>query len=170
MFGLERKQLLTIFLRVSLIIICLLGIIMCAFIYPIIVTVGTVGIPTDPVEPLRSEVIAFWLQIHFYWLASIPCFLILIVLWRISNEVKKGLLFSQKVANRLNISSKILAVDCAVFLLFQIVLAFIYGWNGVNTLFTSIGVVGLIFSYGLLFAGRYIKEVAEIKADNERYV
>lgn len=167
MLGLGKKQILTIFLRVSVIIICLLGIIMCAFVYPIIVTVGTTGIPTDPVEPLRSELIAFWIQIHFYWFTSIPCFLILLIVWGISNEVTKGLLFSQKVADRLNISSIILAIDCAIFLLGQIVLAIVYGWNGVSMLFTSMGVVGLIFSYGLFFAGRYIGEVAEIKAENE---
>lgn len=159
-----------IFLRVSVIIICLLGLCVCAVCYPFMVKVGIVGAPVDSFESWKSDEIAFGAQLYFYWFASIPCFLVLLKIWGISIEVKKGLLFSQKVVDRLNASSRVLAIDCAIFLLAQIIFSVVLYWDAFRPIYIIIGVLGLIFSYGLFFTGRYIGEAIEIKVENEGYV
>ena len=170
MLALCNNKSLTIFLRVSIVIICLLGLCFCSICYPFMVKVGMSGASKDSFGPWKSEIIAYWLQIHFYWFASVPCFLVLLNIWSISNEAAKGLLFSQKIADKLNVSSKILTIDCIIFLIFQIAFSIVLYWDSFRPLYIAMGILGLIFSYGLFFAGRYIGEAMEIKAENEGYV
>ena len=156
-------------LRISLILICLIGLVICAFVYPFQVSITAIGVPTDPVEPTVAELVAFWVQLLFYWLASIPCFITLLIGWGISSEIKRGLLFSMKIARRLNTSALILFVDCLIYLVAQFVFTML-GWNPFVPILLTIGLIGLILSFALYFAARYVGEAAKIKAENEEYI
>ncbi len=160
---------LVVCLRISLIMICLIGLVICGLVYPFQVSLTAIGVPTDPFEITVSEQVEFWVQLAFYWAISIPCFITLLFGWDISNEISRGNLFSKRIVKRLNTSALILFVDCLVYLTAQLVFT-ILGWNPFVPVMLTVGLFGLILSFASHFAARYVGEAAEIKAENEEYI
>ena len=89
--------------------------------------------------------------------------------WGISGEIKRGLLFSMKIARRLNTSALILFVDCLIYLVAQFAFTML-GWNPFVPILLTIGLIGLILSFALYFAARCVGEAEKIKAENEEYI
>lgn len=157
-------------LRLSLITVCLLGLSICAFWYPFQVDLTAIGVPSgERVVPTAAQYVEYWVQLAFYWLASIPCFVILMFGWIISSDIKKGNAFSAEVADRLNICALILFVDSLVFLAAQLVFT-VLNWNPFALFLYVTGGIGLILSFTLYLAARYVREAAKIKEENEGYV
>lgn len=167
----ERKYgMIVICLRISLILICFLGVAICALAYPFQVSLTAIGVPSgERVPPTIEQYIEYWVQLSFYWIASIPCFLILLFGWNISSEIKKGNAFSMKVSKKLNTGAQILFVDSMLYLAAQLVFTML-DWNPFVLILSIVGLIGLILSFVLYLAARYVREAAKIKEENEAYV
>lgn len=166
----QKHGMIVICLRISLIIICVLGVAICALAYPFQVSLTAIGVPSgERVPPTMEQYIEYWVQLGFYWIASIPCFLILLFGWDISSEIKKGNAFSMKVSKKLDIAAKILFVDSMIYLLAQLVFTML-DWNPFVIIMIIVGLIGLILSFVLYLAARYVQQATIIKEENETYI
>lgn len=136
-----------IVLRISIIIIALCGVAMCAFWYPFSVSLTTMG--TVNAAPTLEQNIQIWAQLSFYWLVSIPCFFVLVLMWYFTTALKKEGFFSNKVIKIIRIEILTLLVDVVIFLIGNIVFV-ILGWNDFAIIYFLITVIGLVV-VGLLY-------------------
>lgn len=130
-----------IVLRISIIIIALCGVAMCAFWYPFSVSLTTIG--TVNATPTLEQNIKIWAQLSFYWITSIPCFFVLVLMWFITIIFKKEGFFSGRVIKIARIEILTLLVDLAIFLIGNIVFV-ILGWNNFAIIYFLITVIGLV--------------------------
>ena len=136
-----------IVLRISIIIIALCGVAMCAFWYPFSVSLTTMD--TVNAAPTLEQNIQIWAQLSFYWLVSIPCFFVLVLMWYLTTALKKEGFFSNKVIKIIRIEILTLLVDVVIFLIGNIVFV-ILGWNDFAIIYFLITVIGLVV-VGLLY-------------------
>lgn len=167
----ETKNSVTVFcIRLSLVVIALAGVSVCAFWYPFQTSLTAIGVPSgERVDPTAAQKAEYWIQLIFYWIASLPCFFLLIYGWFLSNNVKKNTVFSLQTFRLLRRSAIILFIDSIVFLVAQLVFT-VLRWNPFAPILSAVGVIGLILSFALLLGGRYVKEAAKIKEENEGYI
>ena len=166
----KKNRLIVFCIRLSLIVICLVGIAICSFWYPFQVSLTAIGVPSgERVNPTDAQLTEYWIQLIFYWLASIPCFIVLIIGWLISSDVISGQVFSKKDSTRLKRSACILFIDSILFLLAQFVFTLLQ-WNPFAPILSTVGVIGLILGFVLYLSGRYVNEAAKIKEENEGYI
>ena len=166
----KKRDSVVICMRLSLIVICLVGVTICAFWYPFQVSLTAIGIPSgERVTPTDAQMIAYRVQLFFYWLVSIPCFVLLGFGWEVSSDIKKKAHFSKKTARRLRTSALILFADSITFLLAQPVFTLLK-WNPFAPILAVVGVIGLIISFTLYLASRFVFKAAELKEENEGYI
>jgi hypothetical protein len=64
----------------------------------------------------------YWPWLIFIWVCGVPCYAVLVLLWRISSNISKNRSFSSENANYLKWISLLAAIDTAVFFVGNIVL------------------------------------------------
>lgn len=156
---------LSIMIKASIIVFALCGIIMCAFWYPFSVSLTTMG-TLDYTTPTVAQNVRMWSQIVFYWVVSIPCFVILWMAWKISNAIKNDVFFSLKVAKLVKCSTVTLFIDIIVFFVGNVVFL-ILKWNDFYMIYFLIAVVGLAISSMLLALSHFIVQAAGYKEEVE---
>ena len=156
-----KKNMIALFLRISIIIVGLFGIVMCVFMYPFAVSLNTYGLMD--VEPATiQQLIRSWVQLSFYWIASIPCFIILIIIWKISIIIKKDDLFSNNIVNLINIVIYTLFIDLTFFLVGNVIFL-ILRWRIFNALYFMLIILGLVIISFFWIASEIIKKGIEYK-------
>lgn len=105
--------------RFSIVIIALCGLTVCALWYPYSFSLIKIGLLGSELSELTS--IQSWGLLSFYWAVSIPCFVILIIAWKISVYIKTEQLFTIKVANMIKLCALILLIDLGIFLIGNII-------------------------------------------------
>lgn len=110
-----------------------------------------------------------WLEAIFYWLTSVPCFIILILAWRITNRFAQNRFFEAGSAEDIRVASWILGIDSLLFIAGNIAVYFLKR-NGYEFLYGVLGVAGLCLAILFLSIARYVKAATAIKEENEAIV
>lgn len=147
----NAKRINTIF-RITIIAIGLCGLSICAFWYPYSISLTTMGVINA--TPTAEQSIRIWIQLVFYWIVSVPCFLILFFAWKISSALDKEELFSNKIVDLIKLKIVILLIDLLVFLIGNIIFVFLK-WNDFAIIYFMITVIGLVV-VGLLWVALYV--------------
>ena len=163
----KENKLIALCIRLSIIVIALVGLALCIFWYPFRISFTAVGAPSgERVDPTGAQLVEYWVQLIFFWLASLPCFVILVYGWLISGNVRRDRVFTSDTAGKLKTASKILFIDSLIYLAAQLVFTLLR-WNPLAPILAVVCVIGLILSFVLFLAGRYVGEAAKIKEENE---
>ena len=154
----------SLLLKTMIIVIALMGLITCALWYPFSASLTVVGVVSAPVTQLQKA--QLWIQLVFYWSASLPCFVILVYYWKITNFINEDNTFSFDVAKLLQITTKILAVDLIIFFVGNGVF-FALGMNDFALVNFVIAVIGVFVSVLTGVLSHFVKEAAVLKEENE---
>ncbi len=155
---------LSILVKCSIVALGLCGICICVFWYPFSISLSTMGVV--PTKLSLSQNIEFWTQLTFYWAVSIPCFIILIFAWKITESIKKDEAFSYGVVNLIKKSSTLLLIDIVIFLIGNI--AFLaLRWNAFALCYFIIAVIGLVVASILLVLSHFVTKAIELKEETE---
>lgn len=153
------KQSLYYLVKASIVAVALCGICICVCLYPFLVSLGGLD---------HGLEIILRIQLIFYWLSSVPCFVILGIGWRIASSIKTEL-FTHSNAKLLKDSAILLFVDAVVFLLGNLILM-VLGYNPFAIAFFLLVVVALVVSLALGVAGHFVTRAATIREENESFV
>lgn len=159
-----RSNTFIILTRIALVFIFLIGLVICLYWYPLTITIST-GIPIldhDPSDITPEENIEFYSQLIFYWLVSLPCFVLVIMEFINTGYVRKFGKFNIKSANLLFKMALILFISSFIFLFGNLIFISL-GWNPLPLLYSVVGTAGLVLSVGLYAVHKHIaKHCAEV--------
>lgn len=153
------KKSLYYLVKSAIIIVALCGLCICGCLYPFLVSLNGLDKGSEAV---------MWSQLIFYWLTSIPCFIILGVAWKIASSIKTEL-FTHENAKHLKNSAILLFVDSIVFFIGNFVFMLI-GYNPFAIAFFMLVIIALIASLALAVVGHYVTRATMIREENESYV
>lgn len=151
---------LSFWVRFSIVIIALCGLTVCALWYPYSFSLIKIGLLGSELSELTS--IQSWGLLSFYWAVSIPCFVILIIAWKISVYIKTEQLFTIKVANMIKLCALILLIDLGIFLIGNIIFLLLK-INDFAIIYFFLIIGGLVLSILLSVLSYYIAKAAELK-------
>lgn len=146
-----------IFARITLAFVFLIGIVICLYWYPLTITLST-GIAIldyDPAEITPQENIEFYSQLLFYWIISLPCFVLVLMGFICTEYTRKNGKYNLKSANMLFKMALLLFISSFIFLFGNLIFISL-NWNPLPLLYCGIGVAGMLISAGLYAAHRYI--------------
>ena len=146
--------------RFSIVIIALCGLTVCALWYPYSFSLIKIGLLGSELSELTS--IHSWGLLSFYWAVSIPCFVILIIAWKISVYIKTEQLFTIKVANMIKLCALILLIDLGIFLIGNIIFLLLK-INDFAIIYFFLIIGGLVLSILLSVLSYYVAKAAELK-------
>lgn len=110
----------------------------------------------------------FWPWLIFTWLVALPCFAILVFVWKISGAVKRETVFTIQTARWVRMGAVLLLADAALIFVGNVVLLLL-NMNHPGVLLLSI--MGDIFVIALaLFASvlsRYLTKAAVLQEESE---
>lgn len=135
-----KKTLIAGLLRVAIVIVAVFGIMMCTCWYPFSISLSVMGV--IEAVPTVAQNVRMWTQVVFYWLASLPCFAVLVLWWLMTYSLKKGTLFNKGNVKLTKLSAGILFVDLVVFLIGNVVFLFL-GWNDFAIIYFILSAIGL---------------------------
>ena len=153
------KKSLYYLVRSAIFIVALCGLCICGCLYPFLVSLNGFDKGSETV---------MWSQLIFYWISSIPCFIILGIAWRIAASIKTEL-FTHNNAKLLKSSALLLFADSIVFFVGNFVFMFM-GYNPFAIAFFMLVIVALIASLALAVVGHYLTRATTIREENESYV
>lgn len=151
---------LSFMIKSSVVIFGICGLLMCALWYPFSISFMVMGVVD--VVPTLEQNIAMWTQLVFYWAVSVPCFLILAFVWKMTDSIKKDQFFSYKIAKSMKNCALLLFIDVLVFFAGNTVFFFL-GWNVFAIIYYIIAVVGLAVSSIFLVASHFVYKAAQLK-------
>jgi len=147
-------------MRVSVIAAAICGLFLCLYIIPLW---GQSIIFTNP--EFSSW---FWPWLIFTWLVALPCFAILVFVWKVSGAVMRETVFTIQTAKWVKMGAILLLSD-AILVFVGNVLMLLLNMNHPGVLLLSI--VGVIFVIALaLFASvlsRYLTRAAALQEESE---
>ena len=153
------KKSLYFLVRVAIVVVALCGVCICGGLYPFLVSLNGLDGVSD---------IVMWSQLIFYWIASVPCFIILDIAWRISSSIKSEL-FTHKNAKLLKNGAILLFAD-SIFFFIGNFLFMLMGYNPFAIAFFMLVVIAMIASLALGVVGYYVTQATTIREENESYV
>ena len=145
--------------RCAMIAIAICGVGVCAFWYPFSITLTTSGLQ-------ESGLVAFWTQLIFYWLTSLPCLVVLCIGWKIAAAIKSDALFKEENAKAVKTAVQILFADIAVFLIGNVVFL-VLGWNDFALLYLFFAIIGLVVAIFMAILSHYLYRAAELQEESE---
>lgn len=156
--------------RVSIVFLFFVGICICLWWYPFSISFSTIGLvsgeSSNSVLIDQAQAIAFWSQLIFAWLTSIPCFVALVFGFRTTIYAKRDEFFTKKNANIFKMIAAMLFIDSVTFIIGNIVFMFL-NWNPFALIYYVIGILGIIFALVSYFAYRYLNKATLIKEEND---
>lgn len=157
-------------IRISIIFMALVGFYICAFWYPISISLDAIGIvsgeSSGSVPITQSQEFAFWTQLIFMWLASVPCFFVLILFFRSTVYARREETFYDGNARIFHIAAWTLFIDSIVFVTGNILFMFLK-WNSFAFVYCVIGMLGMVCALACYAAYRYISKAASIQEEND---
>lgn len=162
-----KNSILSILLRFAIVIIGLCGVAVCALWYPFTISVSVTGGVTA--ELTLQQNIEFWTQLSFYWLCSIPCFIVLIFFWQVTSYIARDKAFSQQTAKALNRSAVLLFADIVLFLIGNIVFLALQ-WNWLAVAYFFIAIIGVVIATVLLVLAQYVSKASVMKEEYDETI
>ena len=104
----------------------------------------------------------------FAWLISLPCFLILALVWKVSAAVKREQVFTMTTAKDIQTAAIVLFADVGLFFAGNILLM-ILNLSDPGTLFVSllIGIFGIALALLASVLSRYISKAAVLQQESD---
>lgn len=146
--------------RCSIVIIALCGVTVCALWYPYSFSLIKISLTNSELTKLTTA--QSWGLLSFYWAVSIPCFIILIIAWKISARVKEERLFTVEVAGMIKLCALILLIDLGVFFVGNTVFL-ILKMNDFAFIYFFLILGGLVLSVFLSILSHYVAKAAELQ-------
>ena len=147
-------------MRISIIAAGLCGLFLCLFVIP------SLGKSLIWENPEFSG--WFWPWLTFAWLCSLPCFGILVYIWKVSGAVIRETVFTVKTAKLVKTGAILLLLDAAFVFVGNVVLLLLNMNHPGVLLFCIIGDI-FVFALALLAAvlSRYLAKAAALQEENE---
>lgn len=146
-------------IRFFLVAVAVCGIYLCIFGYPFLASLSSLSSLANEYQ------IGAWLI--FLWVVSIPCFVILILMWKISCAVKKEMVFTLAIAKRVKACSQILFIDTSFLLIGGIVFTAFRVIDIFIPIIFILSIFGFFLAFVAAVSSHYIAKAAEIKEENE---
>ena len=146
--------------RCAIIVIALCGLTVCAIWYPCsfsLIKIGLINTKLTVLTTAQSVVL-----LAFYLVASLPCFIILILGWGISASIKTERLFTSKISKTIKTCAKILLVDLCAFFIGNVILLLLK-INDFAIIYFFLIIGGFILSAFLLVLSHYVAKAAELQ-------
>ena len=147
-------------IRISTIFAGLCGLLLCAFILP------TLGQGMVEVNPELSG--WFWPWLSFAWLFALPCFAILVYIWKVSTAVIGESVFTIKTAGWVKAGAMLTLGDAVLLFVGNIVLL-VFGMSHPSMLICC--TIGAIFAVALALLAavlsRYLTKAATLQEESE---
>ncbi len=159
-----KNSLIANLIRSVIIVIAICGLLVCAFWYPFSISLSVIGVVDA--KPTQMQNIQMWSQIIFYWMVSIPCFVILVLSWLITNSMKKENFISNNNVKMLKICSLILLTDLMVFLIGNVIFL-ILGWNVYAIVYFMLFAIGIGIVILIKVFEQHLKKVVQMQEDIE---
>ncbi|MDR0935398.1 MAG: DUF2975 domain-containing protein [Oscillospiraceae bacterium] len=145
--------------RVAALAAGICGLALCGYVFPFWLT-EIIGFTPGLIEGV--------ICLGFLWVAAIPCFVILLYVWKVSTAIWRDEVFTLKTAKWIKNSAILLLCDAAFFFLGNIYLLFI-GLNRVEILILSVlaSIFGVSLALLAAVLSRYITKAATLQEDSE---
>lgn len=147
-------------MRISVIAVALSGLFLCAYVIP------SWGQSIVNAYPELGGWYRPWLV--FEWLVAIPCFAVLVYVWKVSDAVMKDTVFTMLTAKWVKMGSVLLLLDAALLFVGNVILL-LAGMSHPGILLMS--VIGDIFIVGLALLAavlsRYLTKAAILQEESE---
>ena len=145
-------------LRIAVIAVAICGLVACTYILP---TIGT-NLARD--YPEFSHWYFPWLA--FLWITSIPCFVILVLIWKVSTAIKHDYVFSLQTARLVKIASVILFCDVGFFFVGNVAFLLLNINHPGVLLLTLFGdVFGVALAVSAAVLSRYLTKAAVLQEE-----
>lgn len=158
-----KPSALSVLVKISIIVFALCGVLICLLAYPEQVTAATLMGENRTPTPEENNIIN--VQVIFYRAVSIPCFLVLVLFWRLSDTIRKYTVFSIGTAKLLKICSIILLVNVFLLIIGNIVMSCL-GWNIFLSIKAVLPVAGITIAATLYLLSHFINEAARFKEES----
>lgn len=147
-------------MRISVIAAALCGLFLCAYVIP------SWGQSIVNTYPETSGWYRPWLV--FEWLVALPCFAVLVYVWKVSDAVMKDTVFTMLTAKWVKMGSVLLLLD-ASFLFIGNVILLLAGMSHPGVLLLSVMADIFIVTLALLAAvlSRYLTKAAILQEESE---
>lgn len=144
--------------RAAVIIVAICGIFTCCYVLP------EAGTAIRDNNPEYANLFFPWLI--FLWMTLVPCFVILIFIWRVSTAIKLESVFTLKTASFFTTCAIILFCDVVFFFTGNIVFLLL-GMNHVWFLFLSLiaGIFGVTLTVLMALFSRYLTKAAALQEE-----
>ncbi len=150
-------------IKVAVVVVTLAGLLMCAW-YPYDVLFSSLawrlGVP-DVVQMVK-----FIARVAFSWGVSIPCFMIMGLMWKVSARISRGETFSFDIYKYLRLSATTLFIDCGVYFVGNAVF-YALGCNPLFIVYMIIGIIGVAVAFCMAALASMAKNAAALKEDND---
>ncbi|HNX13764.1 MAG TPA: DUF2975 domain-containing protein [Oscillospiraceae bacterium] len=147
-------------MRISVFAAAFCGLFLCAFVIPFM---GKNAIAANPETSSW-----FWPWLIFAWLFSLPCFTILVLVWKVSGAVIAETVFTVRTAGWVK-SGSILLLSDIMFLFVGNIVLFFLGMSHPGVLLFSL--IGAVFAVGLALLAavlsRYLTKAAVLQEESE---
>ncbi len=165
-----NNQTVSVFAKISIAVIALAGLCICIFGYPFSISLGVVGVvPGGDIEITPVQNVAFYTQLIFYLIDSIPWFAVLVIAWQIADSIKNGRIFTSENVKRLFSAFVLIFSSSCVFLLGTAVFT-VLEWNPFAIVYLFIGVVAVVLSFVMYVLAKYIDSARALKDENEAII
>lgn len=145
--------------RCAIAAIAVCGVCVCAFWYPYSVAWATNGMQ-------KGYETAYWTQLIFYWLVSLPCFGLLALGWNVTTAIKEDRLFKEENAKAVKTAVQILFADIGVFFIGNVIFLAL-GWNAFAFLYLFFAIIGLVIGIFMAILSHYLYKAAELQEESE---
>ena len=110
----------------------------------------------------------FWSWLIFLWAVGIPCFAVLVLLWKIASRIAKDRSFSMENANYLKWISWIAAIDTAFFFVGNVVFALIgMSHPGVFIGMMILLLFGIAITVAAAVLSHLVRKAAALQEEND---
>ena len=147
-------------MKIAVLIAAVCGLFICIFVVPYI------GKSMIALYPEFSS--WYWPWLIFAWLFSLPCFILLVTIWRISNCVKNETVFTLKTAKLVKTSAVLLLSD-ALLLFAGNILLLLLNMNHPSIVLMAV-VIAVFEVVVALFAeivSRYLEKAAVLQEESD---
>lgn len=158
-----KQKSLSRWLKIITIGMALIGAVLYFFVFPVL---GNELVQQYPEYPEYSH--CFYLWLIFLWLTAVPCYIVLVLVWKIAGNIGKDNSFCKENAVMMKNISLLAAIDSAFFFIGNIVY-WLIGFNYLLIMLASFIVVfiGVAFSVAAAVLSHLIYKAADIKEEND---
>ena len=150
-------------MKAAIVLIGLCGAAICIFWFPYGVSSG---MPALAAEGGQAYWTAFASECVFFYLAALPCFFILGYLWKVSDLVRAGTLFSRNAVTCFHRSATILFFDLLFFLAGNIIF-FRTGQNDWFWAYFFLALCGCAVALFFLIISKCLEEAAKLQEESD---